>query len=168
MIFQSPHAGLNIHIQDPKYVIDAATGFRETLRPSQIADFLDATCVASGTDDQGNAWNDVRGGSFDTDEAAARLGWTDEEKAYAEKKLLSMARNPKEPITLWEPTPLQPPWKTYDSMTNYLEIAALAEKLDVAQEALTYEQATKNRDGVVRAIADKLSDKETVEALTAA
>jgi len=168
VIFLSPHAGLNVHIRDPQYFTDPASGFREVERPSLVADFLDPSCVASGVDDQGNAWNDVRGGSFDTDEAAGRLGWTDEEKLYAEAKLLSLARNPKEPITLWEPAPLVAPWKTYDSMANYLEIASLAEKLDCVGDALAYEQATKNRDGVVRALSEKLSEKAAEEALTAA
>ena len=171
MIFLSPHAGLTVHISDPTYITDISSGFREQARPSLVADFLDPTCVASGVDAQGNAWNRVRGGSFDTDEAAARLGWSPEEKARTEAKLMSMARDPREPVTLWEQAPIKAPLTNYAKLSP-ARVLAIAAELEIVPEVLEYERSTENRPELVGMLEKKAAalaaEASVTESLTAA
>ena len=52
-------------------------------------------------------------------------------------------------------------------MTNYLEIASFAEKLGLLEQALRYEKQNKSRDGVVKALSEKLNDQADADSLVA-
>jgi hypothetical protein len=83
-------------------------------------------------------------------------------------KLLRIALDPRHPeVTLYEPTPPQPPWPTYDNLQNYLEIAKLADDLGLLDQAIAYEVYTKKRKGVLEALYSRKRDREAEEALTA-
>lgn len=179
MIFQSPHAGLVVHIRDETRFTDPITGFRELDRKSVVADFLDSSTVgalrdAEGgviRDEEGVEMLDIRGGCFDTDEAAVRLGWTEEEKAYAEAKLLSLAQNPREPITLWEPPAPECPLPGWEKLSP-ARILSISAELGVVAEALAYERVTENRAELTAMLEKKLGqaqhDRAVDDALTAA
>lgn len=175
MIFLSPHAGYNFEVRPPIVHIDPNTGFREDVRPQIYVDFLDTSVVATGVDGEGNAWSHVRGGCFDTDEAAARLGWLPEEKLLAEQTLLARAKNPSQAVTLWEPAKVEPPMRL--TAEQYAElhpnrVVALASELKQVAETLAYERESLQREDVLRSLERKLAEQEDAqradEALTAA
>lgn len=179
MIFLSPHAGLNVHVKDEDYYIDPNTGFRDLRRKAVRVDFLDASTAGTLRDAEGNAITDddgtpmlsIRGGCFDTDEAAERLGWTPDEKTLVEQKLLSLARDPKEPITLWEPPAPECPLPGWEKLSP-ARILSISAELGVVAEALAYERATENRAELTAMLEKKLGqaqhDRAVDDALTAA
>lgn len=166
-IFMSKHAGLTVPVLEPQMFVDPQTGQREQLRGPIYADFADTSVSGTVTDGDGNVHQDIRGGCFDTDDAAERLGWTEQEKAAVESKLLRLAADPREPVTLWvAPVPVAP-WPNYDA-THHFKLPGLAEELGLLSPALDYERATKNRDSVVQGYEEKLADELPADALTAA
>jgi len=188
LIFLSKHAGLMLSLWSEKYHV-YPDGSREMTEPAGFAEFdlgLQTNTEFIPEDEEGNPvttapvlgmenytsmaniWADIRGGAFDLDAAADHYGWTQEQKDIAARKMLRLALDPKIAyLTLYEPKPPTPPWPTYDSLQNYLEIAKLADDLGLLDEALFYEMYTKKRKGVLEALHARKHDREAEEALTA-
>jgi hypothetical protein len=115
-----------------------------------------------------NVRADIRGGAFDLDAAVVYYGWDDDQRDMAARKLLRIALDPRHPeVALYEPTPPTPPWPTYDKLTNYLEIAKLADDLGLLEEAFAYERYSKGRKGVLEALDARKRDHEAEAALVA-
>lgn len=110
----------------------------------------------------------IRGHFLDTHEAQIREGWTDEERVLVEKSLEMQCKKTPEWVWVKEIPKAVAPWPSYDKITNYLKVASLAEELGLVREALDYERATKNREGVVAELEKRLEDVAEVEAMTAA
>ena len=113
---------------------------------------------------------EIRGHYFDTEEAAKRLSWTDDERESVEAVLLQKCQET--PTWVWvadrpeEEILPDAPWATYDS-THHWKIPKAAADLELVPQALAYERATKNREGVVAALEDQLGEFEKAEPLTA-
>ena len=101
-------------------------------------------------------------GVFDSEEWQRRYDLPNEDREAVEQKLL---RSPfyGEDFIKVEAAYLAPqkPWASYDE-THHFKIPGLAVELGLVAEALAYEQATKNREGVVKALEDKLPAAEDV------
>jgi hypothetical protein len=188
LIFLSKHAGLTIPLWPEQYHT-YPDGQREMVVQPGGAEFdlgLQSTPEFIPEDEEGNpvttapvlgmdnyhsmpnVWADLRGGAFDLDAAADHYGWSKEQRDTAARKLLRLALDPKAAyVTLFEPTLPEPPWPTYDSLQNYLEIAKLADDLGLLDQALAYEMYTKKRKGVVEALNARRADRAATEALTA-
>ena len=121
--------------------------------------------------DDGSEILQSQGGCFDTDEAAARLGWNDEEKAYAEAFLLAASKRPQNSLTLWEPPAPQEPLPNWGTLSPTRALA-LAAELGRLPEALAYERASGERPELVELLEKKLGtvreQEKLDEALTAA
>ena len=189
LIFLSRYPGYQLALWREKY-FTYPDGQRELVEPPGVADFglglesSDITPVNEkgepvaaptspviGMDGyhQTLIRADIRGGAFDLDLAAEQFGWSDEQKETAARRLLQVANDPAQPdVWLFEPKSPEPPWPTYDTMTNYLEIASFAEKAGLIAEALSYEIRTKNRQGVIDELAKRQRQLEDEQALTAA
>ena len=189
LIFLSPSPGHVEGLWPERYHV-YPDGTREIIEPPGAADFemgITAGPEFIPVDNEGNEQDarnpvlgmealsienkhaDIRGGAFDLDYAADRLGWTDEQRATAAAKLLRKAHDPTfRWVTLYEPATPTPPWPTYDKLTNYLEIAKLAESLGLLGEAIAYERYTKNRDGVLTELIKRRDELAAEETLTAA
>lgn len=111
---------------------------------------------------------DIVGHYYDTDIEAETNHWDADTKEMVERHLLRKCEETPEFISLVSESPAPVPWPTYDKLTNYLEIAKLAEDLGLLQETLRYERQNKNRDGVVKALSEKLQDAAEAESLVAA
>lgn len=171
MIFESPHKGLMVHIRDAQMGTDPS-GYRYEKKRALYADFLDTSSIGSFTDEDGNTYDTVRGGCFDTDEAADRLGWDEEEKEYAEAFMLRLASRPSEPLTLWQPpVPDCPiPEHVYEGL-HPNRVLALASETGQVEQFLAWERHTQNRPEVVAGLEKKLGEQKDAslldEALTA-
>jgi hypothetical protein len=93
---------------------------------------------------------DIRGGFFDSDEAAERLGWDDDLKSSAETVLRREAQQ--SPYLLEEIVPVHVPaaipWPTYDTFTPEI-IIRLAPELLLVPETVAYEREHLNRVDVL-------------------
>lgn len=111
---------------------------------------------------------DISGGFFDTVVAQQQEGWTDAEREMVERRLLELCTTWPEAVQVYTESPVPAPWPTYDTLTNYLEIAKTAETIGMVQEALAYERQNKNRDGVVAELEKRLADQTADDTLVAA
>lgn len=102
---------------------------------------------------------EIIGHYFNSAVAQDQNGWSDDEREMVEQHLLKKCEQLPEWITLVTETLPEPPWPTYDALSNYLEIATLADKLGLVESALEYERRTKNRDGVVSELEKRLADQ---------
>ena len=101
-------------------------------------------------------------GVFDSEEWQSRYGLTDSEREQVEQMLLRSKFYGEDYIKVETPVSLiTKPWASYDE-THHFKIPGLAVDLDLVAEALAYEQANKNREGVVKALEDKLPAPEDV------
>ena len=101
-------------------------------------------------------------GVFDTEEWQTRYGLTDTDREQAEQMLLRSPFYGEDFIKVETPVDLiTKPWASYDE-THHFKIPGLAVDLGLVAEALAYEQANKNREGVVKALEDKLPVTEDV------
>lgn len=192
LIFLSKYAGYVLGLWQPKFHT-YEDGSREQIEPLGEADFMTGGGVSLSSsefvpvDEEGkpitssdvigmenyssmqNVRADIRGGVFNLDYAAEQKGWTQEQKEIAARKLLRIALDPNDgDITLYEAPVPTAPWPTYDKLTNYLEIAKLAESIGVLHEALVYEQYNKKREGVIKALEERIAEREAEDSLTAA
>jgi len=106
----------------------------------------------------------IRGHYCHTLEQGRRKGWTDEERAMVEKKLLAFQT----PATHWlkTKTPAQKPWPTYDE-TPFDKVAELAQTLGLVTEAAAYESENKARKTVLAALASTPEPVAEIEAVEA-
>lgn len=150
-------------------------GTLEVTQPQKVADFAAPGVGGSfghgGIHEEGrpDIIHDVAGGVFSLDDAAERLGWSDDDKETVARKMLTLAADPRFNDFELAPEPAAPtaPWANYDK-THHFKIPTLAEDLDVIVEALAYERSTKNRDGVVKALEEKQASSVDAESLAAA
>ena len=188
LIFLSKHAGYTMSLWPERYHI-YPDGSREMVSPPGGAEFdlgLQSTPEFIPEDDEGNPITtapvlgmenyasssnvraDIRGGAFDLDAAVSYYGWDNDQRDMAAMKLLRIALDPRHPeVSLYEPTPPTPPWPTYDNLTNYLEIAKLADELGFLEEAYAYELYTKRRKGVLEQLDARRKDHAAEATLTA-
>lgn len=192
LIFLSKYTGYILGLWAEKYHV-YPDGTREMIEAPGAADFMEgggavlASSEFTPVDDDGkpitssdvigmenygsmsNVRADIRGGVFVLDYVADQKGWTQEQKEIAARKLLRVALDPNQAdITLYEAPVPTAPWPTYDKLTNYLEIAKLAETLGLLHEALAYEKYNKKRDGVIKALEERIAEREAEDSLTAA
>ena len=149
-------------------------GTMEIIKSQKVADF--AAPGASGSFSRGgdheegvpDIIHDVAGGVFSLDDAAERLGWDEDDMETAARVLLKLVNDPRfQDFELApEPQPPSAPWKNYDS-THHFKIPGLAEELDVIAEAMAYERYAKNRDGVLKALQEKMDAQPDAESLAA-
>lgn len=183
LIFLSNAAGYVLHARDAKYHTYPG-GERELDRPALVADFAEGTTGGFNRliAEDGKPINleiygvegysmagmsaDMRGGAFDLDAAAQRSGWTEEEREWVARKMLTMDANPQfNGFWLYRPAVPSAPWPTYDE-THHFKIPTLAQESGLVAEAIAYEAATKNREGVLKALAEKIGEAKVEEELT--
>jgi hypothetical protein len=110
---------------------------------------------------------DISGGLFDLDAETATNGWTEEEKQLVKARLDDLCTQAWSGVELVEDLPPAAPWPTYDD-THHAKIATLAAELGLVEQALAYENATKQRVGVLSALLEKQETAVVEEELTAA
>lgn len=89
-------------------------------------------------------------GSFDTEEAQKRKGWSDELRLQVEKWMLAKANYGIDFVEVQKIASALP-WPHYDK-THHAKIALFAAELGLIDEALEYERANRNRKGVIAAL----------------
>ena len=157
MLFESKYALMRVHIRDE--IMDYSGGFPRRLRPAVDAEF--GFAGSEWRDGDGHVHVDITGHFFDSEEAAKRLQWTDEERQMCEEKLLYMIESGQAGADFWkfEATPAQLPWATYDK-THHNQIATIAKATGSADIALAYEKQNKNRPSVVKDLEAVLAETE--------
>jgi hypothetical protein len=93
-------------------------------------------------------------GVYDTLAAQEAEDWPDELREYVEQWMLKRPNYGTDFVEL-QKLPAEKPWKNYDE-THHFKIASLAADLGVVEEALAYEQENKAREGVLKALNEKL------------
>lgn len=117
-----------------------------------------------------NTFADIRGYFFDSDEAAAREKWTEEEKEAVEARLLELSERWPEAVQVHAGTKYPIPFPTYMDVDDDA-IAKLCIDLGLAEQALAYEQQNDQRPAVVKELQEFLASKPVEsepEELTAA
>ena len=174
-VYKSPFAGFRVQTRSEAVMYHPATGVEINRIPALTAEFgifgeeFDQP-LPDGTTHKSAS---ITGGFFDTADAAARLGWTDEEHETVIADLDRWCVRWPEAIQELSRQPAGKPFPTYDELDDakVVEFAVLS---GLVGEALAYEQENKNRKKVVRAFEDALeaeaakAAQPTVEELTAA
>ena len=90
-------------------------------------------------------------GLFDTE----AQGWDDETREKVEKWMLAKPNFGSDFVQVKTAEQLiEKPWPSYNS-THHFKIASLAAELGLVEEALAYERANKNRQGVIDALEEQ-------------
>lgn len=102
----------------------------------------------------------IHGHFFDTEAAAERNGWTEEERISVENTLDKLCRDQPYLIAKIDmtPPPAPMPWPTYPQ-TSAKEIVSFAIATGLVTETLRYEQENENRATIVAALDKYLSTK---------
>lgn len=166
LTFQSVAAAYQLCIRDERPIYDH--GIRIGTEKELVAEFgeMDAPVIHDSDGVYGEAgaeYFQIRGHFMNTLQQAEKKGWSDDERALVEKKLLAFQK-PTDHWLLSKPAAGKP-WPTYDT-TAANGIAALAEQLGLVTEALAYERENKNRKTVLEALVAAQS-KPAVEELEA-
>lgn len=97
----------------------------------------------------------LRIGVFDTETEALNRGWDDETREKVEAWMLAKPNYGQDFVQMIAPKKvIEKPWPSYNS-THHFKIPTLAAELGLIEEALAYEQANKNRSGVVEALEEQ-------------
>lgn len=106
----------------------------------------------------------IIGHYYDTEEAAEREGWTEEERASVEATLDRLCREQPYLIGKVDMTlpPAPAPWPTYDT-TSPAQVAKLATSLGLVAETIAYERENENRDKIIAELEDWLVDNAPQE-----
>jgi hypothetical protein len=146
LVFKSVAAALRVAVRGRTPIYD--TGVLIGHEKELVADFGDQNAPVL-YDEQGDPHVAIRGNFCHTLLQGEEKGWTDEERALVEKKLLANQRA----NHYWLHTAPKPkkPWPTYDE-TEAGKIAGIAEATGTVAEALAYERANKKRPTVVGAL----------------
>jgi hypothetical protein len=149
---------------------DHMMGFKRITKRQLVADF-GYISAPEFPDEEGKMQAVIQGGVFDSEDAQKRLNWSDEERQIVEQRLLELILNPPDgasrgDVALYEPPKPTPPWPTYDSV-HHNKIPTLAGELGLIEQAITYEQRTKRRESVLRALEAKRLELEGAEELVA-
>ncbi len=91
----------------------------------------------------------INGHFFDLDATAQEKDWSDEDRAFAAKRLLWVCDKYPGDVWLHSAAAAPLPWATYDS-THHSKIVATAEAVGAVSEALAYEKQNKQRPSVVK------------------
>jgi hypothetical protein len=168
--FTSRYAALQMPVRDEvrRYFDD---GRSVVLRPALLADFAEmgVTETYHGDPSAGfpMTYDAIRGGGFfDSDIAAERHGWNDEEKAFVEARLLDNAKTDGD-CELYVVKPPDPPWPTYPKMRTD-SIVKMARELGYEQEAVIYEERTLKREAILGPLREDLQQREAEDELTVA
>lgn len=166
--FESRYSLLRVHVRDEIWDYSNPQLPRR-IRPAIVAEF--GFVNAEWRDSEIGERVEIVGGFFDSDEAAKRLGWTDEEKKLCEDKLLLMLETGEAgtDFRLHHDKPITVPWPNYDK-THHNQIATIAKATGSVDQALRYERANKKREGVIKALEEAWAElqEENEDALTAA
>lgn len=170
MRFTSKFAGYQAVVREPvnQWFDD---GRHREIRPMIVCDFAegseDLTFRGQEGQDEGATYVAmIGGGFFDTEEAQAKHGWTDEEREAAEARLKEIERTDGDVRELVPAVPI-PPWPTYDEQ-HPDHVADRAIELGFAQEALLYEQRTLKRESVLEKLTAYIQENADQSELTAA
>lgn len=94
-------------------------------------------------------------GVFDTE----AQGWNDEDREKVEKWMLAKPNYGQDFVQVVPVVKeITKPWPAYNN-THHFKVAALAEELGLLEETLAYEQANKNRSGVVEALEERIANR---------
>ena len=147
LVFQSVAAAYQFHVRPERPLYDH--GILIGKEKELVAEFGDMDAAPIHNQDTGEDYYQVRGHYFNSLEQARKKGWTDDERAMVEKKLLVFQK----PADHWLHTkpPAGRPWPTYDD-TAAAGVATLAAQLGLVSEALAYEKENKNRKTVIEAL----------------
>lgn len=147
LVFQSVAAAYQLCVRSELPIYDHGILIRK--EKELTAEFGDMSAPPIHNDDTGEDYFQIRGHFIDTLEQGKKKGWTDEERALVEKKLL-VYQNPADHWLHTKP-PVGKPWPKYDEAPA-ASVAALADQLGLIAEALLYEKENKNRKTVIEAL----------------
>lgn len=167
--FISPrHAGLIVCVREPEEQF-FSDGRSRIIRPALNADFAEESVDETYQGQDGDpAYRAMRGGGwFDSDVAAARHQWTEEEKKAVEQRLIDISNDGSGDVQLYVPAKPTPPWPAYDDM-HHEQIPKFAEQAGLVTEALIYEQRSKARPRVVEKLQELVELASAEADLTAA
>jgi hypothetical protein len=110
-----------------------------------------------------------RVGVLDTDDEAARQGWTDEEKEFVEGALLRASSNGSEYVICSAPK-IGKPWDKYDEFVGEDAVDKILYTVDLigadAKSVLRYERENLARESVISALEERVEqDEENVAAV---
>lgn len=108
----------------------------------------------------------IHGFFFDLDAAKEQNGWSDEDALLVQKVLLQQCKKTPGDVWVYETAKPNAPWPTYDT-THHNKIPVLAEELGLIDEAINYESANKNREGVIAALQERKSVLAAAAEMTA-
>ena len=170
MQFTSRYSALQMPVRDEvrRYFDD---GRSIVLRPALLADFAEMAVSETYAGDPSagmpTTYEALRGGGyFDSDAAAEKHGWTEEEKAFVEAALLRNAQTDGD-CQLHVVKPPDPPWPTYDKMRTD-SVVKMARELGYEQAAIMYEERTLKREAILGPLRDDLQQREAEGELTVA
>jgi hypothetical protein len=152
-LFRSQFNAFRQKIRSPHSTYHPVTGVPLENHPGIYAEFgvlgAEETIVNPETGEITTS-ADIRGGFFDSDEAAERLGWDADLKETAETVLRREAQ--KTPFMLEEVLPVavpaEKPWPTYDEFEPEI-IIRLSPELRLVPETVAYEREHLNRVDVL-------------------
>lgn len=98
----------------------------------------------------------LRIGVYDTEVEQEKQGWSNEERELVET-FIQKKPNFNHDFVEHKPAVkvIEKPWPSYNN-THHFKVADLAAELGLLEEALAYEQANKNRPGVIEKLEEKL------------
>jgi hypothetical protein len=167
VLFTSPIAGYIAWVreEDRQYFPD---GNYRVKRPALFADFAEEAIDETYRGQEGEPdYVAMRGGGFfDTDVAAKRHGWNDEEKKAVEERLLEIA-DASEDVRVYEPAKPIPPWPNFDSQEPDM-IVLVASSTGLANAAIVYEQRTEKREDLIAQLQEVAEQQAAEHDLTAA
>lgn len=104
---------------------------------------------------------DFRISAFDSLNAQAQEGWTDEEREMVERALVAEAARLPQDLLVMEEQRLAPPWPTYDTFpgTPFKLVQKIAADGFDITEVMAYERENQNRDEVINAMARALEEE---------
>jgi hypothetical protein len=152
-LFRSQFSGFRQKIRAPWSHYHPVTGVELENHPGIYAEFgvlgAEETIVNPETGEVTTS-ADIRGGFFDSDEAAERLNWDDDLKTSAETVLRRHFQQVPEHGEEIVPVhvPAQIPWPTYDEFDPET-VVRLAPELKLVPETIAYEREQLNRVDVL-------------------
>lgn len=166
-VYQSGYAALQVLVRPEIPFYHPITGVETSKVPRLTADFgiygseFNAASPLTGEIEPHAL---IYGHYFDTEVAAEREEWTDEERASVEAALDKLCHD--QPyliakVDLSKP-PALPPWPTYDKTAEKM-IVEYAISLGLVQETVVYEQENEDREAIVVQLNDWLTDNSQHE-----
>lgn len=144
-------------------------GNYRVLRPALFADFAEEAVDETYHGQEGESdYVAMRGGGFfDSEAAAKRHGWTEEEHEAVVERLLEIVKDGSGDVRVYEVAKPTPPWNTYDEQ-HPDAIVATATVTGMAQAALSYEERTEKREELMEGLRELVAEQNAESELTAA